>query len=147
MRLATCQTPYQWTPFQAFDQELERLFGAANQGLTTRASVYAPSLDIREDKENVYVALELLGVSKDAVTLTLDNGVLSITGEHKSEPAKDGTEVHRQERFFGRFERHIKVGKAVNVDGIKATQKDGVLTVTLPKTVEAKPRPIDISVN
>ena len=61
--------------------------------------------------------------------------------------SKEGVEVHRQERFYGKFQRALTLPEPVAADKVKADYKDGVLTVTLPKTEEAKPKKIDVSVN
>ena len=70
-----------------------------------------------------------------------------ISGERKAEKVEEGVEVHRQERYYGKFQRALTLPAPVAADKIKAQYKDGVLTVTLPKIEEAKPKQIDISVN
>ena len=70
-----------------------------------------------------------------------------ISGERKVEKVEAGVEVHRQERYYGKFQRTLTLPTPVAADKIKAQYKDGVLTVTLPKVEEAKPKQIDISVN
>jgi HSP20 family protein len=73
--------------------------------------------------------------------------VLKISGERKIEKRSEETAVHRVERFSGRFERSIALPVAVSADKVKATYTDGVLTLTLPKAEETKPKKIDITLN
>jgi len=77
--------------------------------------------------------------------VSLQDGVLVIAGERKAEAVKEDTEVHRQERYFGRFSRALTLPTAVSGDQVKAAYKDGILTVTLPKAEQAKPKSITIS--
>ena len=85
-------------------------------------------------------------MKKEDIDLSLHDGSLSICGERKSEDKYKDAEIHRAERFFGRFQRTISVPAPVSADKIKAQYKDGILTVTLPKTEEAKPKHIEVKV-
>jgi HSP20 family protein len=77
----------------------------------------------------------------------LHEGRLSISGERKREEKSENTEVYRSERVFGRFQRTFTLPTAVTADKVTAKFTDGVLTVTLPKAEEAKPKQIDVTVN
>ena len=77
----------------------------------------------------------------------MHDGSLSISGERKSEKKFEDAEIYRAERFVGRFQRTVALPAPVAADRVKAQYKDGVLTVTLPKTEEAKPKQIDVQVN
>ena len=107
---------------------------------------WAPALDVLEDKNNLFVVAELPGMRKEDIDISLQEGVLSITGERQAEARKE-EETYRSERFFGRFHRSVTLPKPVSVDKIKASYKDGVLTVTLPKPEETKPRQIQVAVD
>jgi HSP20 family protein len=86
-------------------------------------------------------------MNKEDIDVSLHNGSLSISGERKThEEFKDG-EVYRSERFTGRFQRTVALPTAVAADKIKAQYKDGILSVTLPKAEEAKPKQIDVNIN
>ena len=85
-------------------------------------------------------------MKKEDIDLSLHDGSLSISGEPKSEDKYKDAEIYRAERFFGRFQRTISVPAPVSADKIKAQYKDGILTVTLPKTEEAKPKHIEVKV-
>jgi len=101
---------------------------------------------MHEDKDNVYVRVELPGMKKEEIDLSLHEGSLSISGERKTEAEHQEGEVYRAERFFGRFQRTVGLPTPVQTDKVKAQYQDGVLTVTLPKAEEAKPKHIDVNI-
>lgn len=130
--------------------EIDRLFEAPLSELARTSQFltgWTVALDVHEDKDNVYVKAELPGMKKEDIELSLHDGCLSISGERKSETTHEGAEVYRAERFFGRFQRTVTLPTLVANDKVKAQYKDGVLTVTLPKAEEAKPKHIDVSVS
>ena len=110
-------------------------------------SGWNPALDLYEDKDNLYVKVELPGMKREDIDVSLHEGSLSISGERKSEQKHEDAEVYRAERFFGRFQRTVTLPTPVAADKVKAQYKDGVLTITLPKTEAAKPKQIDVNVN
>lgn len=131
-------------------EEIDRLFEVPLTELVRSSQLlsgWTPAFDVYEDKDNVYVRAELPGMRKEDIDLSLHNGSLSISGERKSEQDLNSAEVYRAERFFGRFQRTITLPTPVAVDQIKAQYKDGILSVTLPKAEEAKPKHIDVSVS
>ena len=123
-----------------FDSDFDRLIGSLQTG-------FSPALDVHENKENVIVRAELPGLSKEDVQVTVLDGCLTITGERKHETAAEDSTAHLSERRFGRFERTLTLPVAIDVAKIKAEYKDGILTVTLPKAEEAKPKQITVTVN
>ena len=128
-----------------FDRLLETPFTAlGSEGLP---AAFAPALEVREDADNVTVTVELPGVDRKDVSVTFHDGVLTVAGERKQEREVKEGEYLRSERQYGRFERQVGVSLPIDADKIKAACKDGVLTVTLPKSVLAKPKTIDIGVN
>ena len=120
--------------------ELDRLFESPRNN-------WLPALDVQEDKDNFVVRAELPGLKREDIEVSLHDGALSISGERKTEVKQEGVAVHRQERHYGKFERTLTLPTPVAADKITAQYKDGVLTVTLPKIEEAKPKKIDVSVN
>lgn len=131
-------------------EEIDRLFEVPLAELARSSQLlsgWTPAFDVYEDKDNVYVRAELPGMRKEDIDLSLHNGSLSISGERKGEENLKEAEVYRSERFFGRFQRTITLPTLVAVDKIKAQYKDGILSVTLPKAEEAKPKHIDVSVS
>jgi HSP20 family protein len=105
-----------------------------------------PAVDVYEDKDSLQVRAELPGMKKEDIEISLHEGFLTLSGERKGQEKQDGTETYRSERWFGRFHRTISLPCSVEADKIKATYTDGVLTVSLPKAEEAKPKQIPISV-
>lgn len=131
-------------------QELDRLFEAPIAGFNRASQVlgtWSPALEAFEDKDNFVIKVELPGVKKEDVKVSLENGSLTIAGERRSETKDEDAEVHHTERFYGRFERTLSLPKDIAADRVKAQYQDGILTVTLPKTEQAKPKQIDVSVN
>jgi len=131
-------------------EEIDRLFEVPLAELTRSSQLlsgWTPAFDVYEDKDNVYVRAELPGMRKEDIDLSLHNGTLSISGERKGEEKFKDTEVYREERFFGRFQRTITLPTPVAADKIKAQYKDGILSVTLPKSEEAKPKHIEVNVS
>lgn len=130
--------------------EIDRLFEAPLSELAHTSQLlsgWTPALDVYEDKDNVYVRAELPGMKKEDIDLSLHAETLSISGERKSEETHKDAEVYRSERFFGRFQRTVSLPTAVDANKVKAQYKDGILTVTLPKAEEAKPKHIDVNVS
>jgi HSP20 family protein len=142
MKLMQYQRPsLAWPTFgrlTSLQDELERLFEAPMTG-------WAPALDVHEDKDSFSVRVELPGMKREDIEVSLQDGALLISGERKEEKITEGTEVHRQERYYGRFTRALTLPAAVAGDKVKAQYKDGILTVTLPKAEEAKPKAITVS--
>ena len=129
--------------------EIDRLFEVPLADLARTSQIlsgWTPALDMYEDKDNVYVRVELPGMKKEEIDISLHDGSLSISGERKSEEKVTEAEVYRAERFFGRFQRTITLPTPVAVGQVKAQYKEGILTVTLPKAEEAKPKHIDVTV-
>jgi len=144
MKLVQYQRPnLAWPSFGRLlnlNDELDRLF-------ETPLQAWAPALDVHEDKDKFTVNLELPGLKREEIDVHLEDGSLVISGERKSETVSEGTEVHRQERYYGKFSRALTLPTAVAADKVKAAYKDGILTVTLPKAEEAKPKHIDVTIN
>jgi HSP20 family protein len=142
MKLMQYQRPsVAWPTFGRLanlQDELDRLFESPLTG-------WAPALDVHEDKDSFSIRVELPGMKREDIEVSLQDGALVISGERKEEKVIEGTEVHRQERFYGRFSRALTLPSAVAGDKVKAQYKDGILTVTLPKAEEAKPKAITVS--
>ena len=128
-------------------EEIDRLFGAPlgwfENGSQPFSSGWLPAVDVYEDKDNVFVRAELPGMKKDEIDISLHEGVLTLSGERK--PEYDKAEAHRVERFAGRFQRSISLPSPVDAAKVRATYKDGILAITLPKAEEAKPKQIAIN--
>jgi len=116
--------------------ELEQLF---------EARTWTPALEVHEDKDAYTIRAELPGLKREEIEVSIQDGALVISGERKAEAAKEGTEIHRQERFYGKFSRMLTLPTAVAGDKVTASYKDGLLTVTVPKAEEAKPRQVSVT--
>lgn len=103
-----------------------------------------PSADILEGKDKYTVTMELPGVTKDNVKITLQENMLTVQGEKKQETESKDDNYHRVERSYGSFSRSFRMPSLVKTDKIDANYKDGVLTIVLPKAEEAKAKEIDI---
>jgi len=126
--------------------EIDRFFEAP-LARTSEFLGWTPVFDVYEDKDNFIVKAELPGMKKEDISVSLQDGNLIISGERKSETRNEGAEVYRAERYFGKFERAVSLPTTVAANKVKAEYRDGVLTVTLPKTEEAKPKQIEVNVS
>jgi HSP20 family protein len=109
-------------------------------------SSWVPPVDVLEEKDSIRIMAELPGVKPEDVKISLEGNVLTIHGT-KQQIAEEQTErVHRYERSYGAFERTFTLPATVDAANIKAGYENGVLTVTLPKVEQAKPRQIEVQV-
>jgi HSP20 family protein len=110
-------------------------------------NTWSPALDVHDAKDTFTVTLEAPGLKKEDFEISFHDGALSIAGERREEKESGDKTYFRRERFFGRFARTVALPAEVKADAISASYKDGVLTVTLPKAEEAKPKQIEVNVN
>jgi HSP20 family protein len=143
-----------WNPFRELEDiqnRLSSLFGRTPlRGLGEEAmtvSEWTPLVDIAEDEKEYLIKAELPEVKKEDVKVTVENGVLTITGERKFEKEEKNKKYHRVERAYGSFMRSFTLPEGAAGDKINAEFKDGVLKVHLPKSAEAKPKSIDVKVD
>ncbi len=108
---------------------------------------WLPAVDIHDNKEAVTVKAELPGMKKEDIDISLQDGVLTLSGERKGGRDEKQGGVSRSERWFGRFQRSISLPCQVDTKTIKAAYSDGVLTIQLAKAEEAKPKQIKIEFN
>jgi HSP20 family protein len=151
MTLTRLQRPeLAWPGFgrlSSLREELDRLFEWPLDITRSALGEWVPALDVREEKDSFVVQAELPGMKREDIEVSLHEGALHISGERKVETKHEDSEIHRTERFYGKFQRSVILPTAVAADKIKAQYKDGILTVTLPKTEESKPKKIDVSVS
>ena len=107
---------------------------------------WAPSIDVAETDEEITVTAELPGVKQEEVDISIADGVLTLKGEKKEEKEVKEKNYHRIERNYGSFQRSVGLPTGAQADKAKATYKDGILTITVPKTEETKPKQIKIDV-
>ncbi|MBI3418398.1 MAG: Hsp20/alpha crystallin family protein [Verrucomicrobia bacterium] len=145
-----------WDPFTEMEEtqnRLARIFGLApartgNGGgqETMTITEWAPSVDIIEDDKEWLVKTDLPEVKKEDVKVTVENGVLTITGERKFEKEEKDKKYHRMERSYGNFLRSFALPDAADGAKVSAEFKDGVLKVHLPKCEQAKPKAVEVKV-
>jgi HSP20 family protein len=133
-----------WSPFRDFGSGLGRVFDElfAERGLA--AARWAPSLDVVENDGAYVVTVELPGARREDIGIEVQENVLTIRGEKKSEREEKSEKRHYVERSYGSFARSFTLPAKADPERIKASFKDGVLTVEIPKTAEQKPKVIDI---
>lgn len=134
-------------PFSNFVREFDEAFG--NFGRTVEnghRNTWSPSVDVVEDKDNFTLTVELPGMSKKDLSINYEDGQLTVSGERKYENTDEGNNYLRREIRYGKFSRSFKVTTDIKIDDISATFKDGLLSITLPKAEEAKPRAIEVKV-
>jgi len=152
MHLIRYQTPelLNWSALDRWSNlrdELNSLFNLpfwANFNRQDLISGWSPVLDLYENNDNVVAVLELPGLRKEDIEISLHDGTLTIAGERKSS-SSNGEKVERTERYVGSFRRSITLPAQVDANKVGATYRDGILTVTLPKAEEAKPRRIQVA--
>lgn len=144
-----------WEPvreLQSIQQEMNRLFGAAfdSQGgsatTSTGARAWIPAMDLVEEDEQFVLRADLPGVQEEDVNVELQDNVLTISGERKSDHGHRGEGYYRIERAVGTFSRSLTLPEGIDSDSIKASFNNGVLEVRVPKPEERKPRRVAINV-
>ena len=106
---------------------------------------WSPALDLYQSNDNVIAVVELPGMRKEDIEISLHDGTLTISGERKRENSSNGDKAERTERYVGTFRRSIALPTRVDAGKVSATYRDGILTVTLPKAEEVKPKQIQVS--
>lgn len=114
--------------------------------MTFKSSGWLPGMDVSEDKDKFTVTVELPGLNKEDVNITYKEGSLTVEGERKNEDEKKEADYHIVERAYGKFRRSFTLPLPVKEDKIDALFKNGVLTITLPKAEEVKPKEIKVNV-
>jgi HSP20 family protein len=132
-------------PLQRMRDQLNRFFDVSDFGGEEMMAGWAPAVDIQEKKDELVVRAEVPGMKKEDINVSVDNNQLLISGEKRCETDLNEAGGYRTECFYGRFHRTIALPFGVDQKKIKAGYKDGVLTVHLPKSEEAKPKQIQVS--
>jgi HSP20 family protein len=121
-------------------------FGPDRAGDESKFVQWAPRVDIAENDGHYEITADLPGLKKDDIKIEIHDSVLTLRGEKKLETEKKEKNDRVAERVYGRFERAFTLPENVNRDGIEAEFKDGVLTLTIPKTEEPKPTLVEVKV-
>lgn len=139
-----------WEPWSVLNQlhgQLNRLFDHELNGETGSAATadWIPPADIEEYADRFVLKLDMPGVDLDAIEITLDQGVLSVSGERAKDALAKDVERSRRERPHGRFHRRFTLPDTVDASGVRATGRNGIVEVTIPKQEKAQPRRIQVA--
>ncbi len=134
-----------WQPRESFalQREIDNLLDT----WTGYGTGWHPRVDVAESDADFTVHAELPGLRKEDIKVTLEDNMLTIEGERKQEDEQKDKHFFRRERSYGFFKRAFGLGAEVDADKIVANYKDGILTLTLPKSEAAKPRQIKVAVS
>lgn len=144
------RTITRWNPTrEALDlfNEFERLFDRAYRGSVDTPTTWGLALDVIEQDEHFIVKTSVPGINPDDLNITLEDNVLTIQGETQSEETANEGKYHLRERRYGSFGRTLRFPVAVNADAVEANYHNGVLSLTVPKAEEVKPKRIAIKAN
>jgi HSP20 family protein len=137
-----------WTPANVatFDSALDRIFGEffASPLATNGNACACASADVLETEDAFLVRVDLPGVSKDGISVTIEDGMLTVKGRRESENVNEKSHVLRRERTSGEYTRSFRLGERVDAKHVTAKHENGVLEVRVPKAEEAKPQTIQI---
>jgi HSP20 family protein len=146
--MATLTTYRPYRDVASLHDEVDRMFRQAMGGtrdVAATAGAFAPALDVEETADGYTLHVELPGVPPEDVEVSLEENVLTISGERRFYADRSEEDFRRIERHVGRFHRSVRMPDRVDGSGVTATAKDGVLTIHVPKAEEAKPRRIPIT--
>lgn len=125
---------------------MERFFGGSHgNGKPGVLKAWAPRVDVEETDKEIVVKADLPGVDPKAVEVSVENGTLTVRGEHKEEREEKKKTYHLLERFSGSFSRRISLPPSADADKMTATSANGVVTVTIPKKFEAQPKTVPVT--
>ena len=151
MNLVTFRPQRNWNPsvgLRALENEFDRFFKTSCAGSSKeQATAWVPAWDIRESQDDYTFAMDVPGISKDDLVITVAENVLSVKGSRNSDSEENKDSFHRVERWSGAFERSVCLPKDADGEAVEAHYADGVLTVTVNKAEKAKPKNIEVKVS
>mgnify|MGYP003403898445 FL=1 len=141
-----------WEPFRDVDDVFDRFFAESMRrwprvgAATQQPREWAPAADVSETDGEYLIKAELPEVRKEDVSITVQDGVLTLAGERKQEKVDEQEKIHRIERFYGSFARRFALPENADEQGIRAESRDGVIVIHIPKqrVIEPQPRQIQI---
>jgi len=145
------RTLSRWEPFRgvsSLQEQINRVFSDVldRRGEESNLTAWAPSVDIFETEHELVVKADLPDVKPDELDIRVENNILTIRGERKFEKKVEESNYLRVERSYGSFARSFSLANTVNSEAIKADYQNGVLTLSIPKREEAKPKQIKVNV-
>jgi len=141
-----------WEPFREFatlQDRINRVFRdsyTAGQDDSLTTSSFAPAVDVYEDEHKVALKIEVPGIEEKDIDVRVENNTLTVHGERKIEKEEKEENYRRVERQYGSFTRTFNLPTTVDTENVSANYDKGVLKITLPKKVEAKPKQIKVNV-
>lgn len=140
-----------WNPWREMEDLFDRYTRAVDRPQSGELEIvktgdWSPRVDIAETDNAFIIKAEIPEVKKDDVKVTVENGVLSITGERKQEKEEKGKKFHRIERYYGSFCRSFTLPENADGKQVKATFKEGILNVEIPKTKEAATKATEVKI-
>jgi HSP20 family protein len=145
--------PTRWEPsreLSTLEERLTRIFGepfnllGGQESLT--AGAFVPPVDVYEDEKSIRLKMEVPGVDEKDINIHLENNLLTVRGERKMENETKEENYRRVERSYGSFSRSFTLPNTVNPENVKAAYSKGILTVTLAKRAEARPKQIKVEI-
>ncbi|MBN1959194.1 MAG: Hsp20/alpha crystallin family protein [Desulfuromonadales bacterium] len=141
-----------WDPFREMEEMLDPYSRSLDwpfrggRNLNTKGADWAPRVDISETDAEFCIKADVPGIKREDVKINIEDHILTISGENKREKEEKGEKFHRVERYYGSFQRSFTLPENVDEEKIDAGFKDGLLTLTIPKTEAAKPKSIEVKV-
>jgi HSP20 family protein len=143
-------TLVRWNPYRhlaSLPLDLDTCFDPSRFGLGSNAEAdWSPSVDVSESEDGYEVKADVPGLQKQDIHISFESGLLTLKGEKKQEKEVKERNFHKVERSCGRFERSFRLPDGIKADAIKAKVDNGVLTISIPKAEEAKPKEIAVTV-
>ena len=133
-----------WDNFRQFRGELDKVFNRDLTGYAETASDWVPSVDIKEGKDAYEVVADVPGVNPKDIDVSLEDGVLTVKGERKSENKNESEGYTRTERVYGSFYRRFTLPDTADAENISAKTEHGVLKLRIPKKEKALPKRITV---
>lgn len=141
-------TLVRWDPLReaaAMHTELSRLMNGLLEGNGRQTQAWVPTLDVWETEDSVHYAFDLPGLTQDAIEVEVEDGALTVSAT-RERTKHDTDKFHRFERRFGTFSRTIGLPQGVSEDAVKASYRNGVLEIAVPKPEQQKPKRIEVEV-
>jgi HSP20 family protein len=142
-----------WEPFRDVDDVFDRFFAETMRrwprGATENraAQDWAPAADVSETEAEFLIKVDLPEVRKDEVSITVQDGVLTLAGERRQEQRAEGEKLHRVERLYGSFARRFALPENADEQAISAESRDGVILIHVPKVKVVQPQPRQIEIH
>ena len=147
------QSVVRWNPFtemadlrREMDHIFGEFFGRTPSKMAETEAIWSPLVDIHETRDSFQLMVEVPGVKQEDIHVAIEGDTLILKGDRKRETEVKEDQYHRVERSYGHFERSILLPSVVDPERVKATYRDGVLEIQLPKKEEAKPKAIKVEV-